>query len=257
MTAQYLENITIQFPNIASGFISCLSTLLRPLSLENENGYTVIPSNEYYLPKISMNSSSEKAYTTVDFMMTHYETISVNIQNISDINKKSPSIYTPIELTDVIDRLHKNGVEILDTDHIGFNLPWFNKGLHPAIRDLRNRLKAICLYHSFPTGEPWDFILPGDSAEIRKRKAIDYNQVRKPKFEIVSFDKASTPLIQIDSTLNTDYADFRHLFPEALDDQKMKNIWIYLINPCEVDVCLVLNEYKEDDWSFFFKGHRL
>ena len=83
-------------------------------------------------------------------------------------------------------------------DHVGFNLPWFGRAVHPAIADLRNRLKQVCLYHLFLTGEPWDFIIPGELAKIRKLDAIDYNQIRRPKFEIVSFDRASTPLVQID-----------------------------------------------------------
>ena len=174
-----------------------------------------------------------------------------------DIDKQNPFVYNHVNIEDVISRLGKNAVEILSADHIGFNLPWFNKGLHPAIIDLRNRLKANCLYHCFPTGEPWDFIIPGELAEIKKRKAIDYSQIRKPKFEIVSFDKASTPLIQIDIAINLKYTEFKPLFPEALDGQNMKNIWIYINSPYDVDICLVLNEYVEGDWSHFFKGHRL
>lgn len=257
MTAEYLENIIIHLPNITTNFISDLSTLLRPVWRRNEDGYTVIPSNEYYLPKILVNSNSEKSHAVVDFQLTNYETISVYIKNITAIDKQSSYIYSHIEVEDVLNRLCKKRAEILSIDHVGFNLPWFNKGIHPAIRDLRNRLKGICLYHYFPTGELWDFIIPGDSAEIRKRKSIDYSQNRKPKFEIVSFDKASTPLIQIDVALNMKYPEFKSLFPEALDDPSMKNIWIYLKSPYDVDICLVVNEYIEGDWSCFFKGHRL
>jgi hypothetical protein len=122
---------------------------------------------------------------------------------------------------------------------------------------LRNRLKTTCLYHLFPTGEDWDFIIPGELAEITKIKAIDYSKIRKPKFEIVSFEKASTPLIQFDISLNIEYVKFSLLFPEGINDHKMKNTWVYIRNDFDIDICLVLNESKGDDWASFFGGHRL
>jgi hypothetical protein len=87
------------------------------------------------------------------------------------------------------------------------------------------------LYHEFPTGEPWDFIIPGDTHEIDHHKAVDYTKIRRPKFEVVSFDKASTPLIQFDVGVNLNYETFAPLFPESINDPEFRNIWVYLENP--------------------------
>jgi len=68
--------------------------------------------------------------------------------------------------------------------------------------------------------------------------------VRRPKFEIVSFDKASTPLLQLDIQMNTSYEILLGLFPEALVYPLIRNLWIYLENPYGLDICLVVNELK-------------
>jgi hypothetical protein len=113
------------------------------------------------------------------------------------------------------------------------------------------------LYHRFPSGEPWDFIIPGNRDEIARQEAVDYTMVRRPKFEIVSFEKASTPLLQFDIQMNTSYEILQGLFPEALDDPLIRNLWIYLENPYGLDICLVANEFSEKDWSGYFAGSRI
>jgi hypothetical protein len=113
------------------------------------------------------------------------------------------------------------------------------------------------LYHRFPSGEPWDFIIPGNRDEIALQEAVDYTMVRRPKLEIVSFDKASTPLLQFDIQMNTSYEILQGLFPEALDDPLVRNLWIYLGNPYGLDICLVANEFSEQDWSDYFAGSRI
>lgn len=81
--------------------------------------------------------------------------------------------------------------------------------------------------------------------------------VRRPKFEIVSFDKASTPLLQLDIQMNTSYEILQGLFPEALDDPLICNLWIYLEYPYGLDICLVANGFSEKDWSSYFAGSRI
>jgi hypothetical protein len=231
--------------------------LLGPTLLTEGSAHIAVSSCEDFFPRVSFDSNAERGFTKADFVLATNTIVSVDITNITGMDRKNPSSYCQLELEDVRGRFVKNDLEISGIDHVGFNLPWFNGGIHPAIGDLRNRLKLSCLYHTFPTGEPWDFIIPGKLAETRRQKAIDYEQIRKPKFEIVSFDKASTPLVQIDVASKKKYEELSSLFPEALDDQNMKNIWIYLRNPSDIDICLVINESTEGDWSSFFKGHRI
>jgi hypothetical protein len=183
--------------------------------------------------------------------------MSIKVENSTGQSKQNPYPYKHLDVETVRQRFATSGIRLIEIDHVGFNLPWFSSGVHPRILQLRNQLSSRCLYHRFPTGEPWDFIIPGDKDEISNRKAVDYSEVRRPKFELVSFKNASTPLIQLDISVNAPYERFLELFPESLNDPEFRNIWLYLDSPCPVDVCLVINEVSEHDWSDFFKGCRL
>ena len=257
MRQECLANIVIHLPVVSEDLVIALSKLLGTSVSKTGDMYTVLPSNELFLPTISIDAKSTETFAIADFEFMSNDILTVYITNITEGDKRNPLPYRHIELEDVSDRIVRNGMAVVGIDHMGFNLPWFNNGVHPAIADLRSRLKGTCLYHSFPSGEPWDFIIPGELAEIRRRKAVDYDKIRKPKFEIVSFDKTSVPLVQIDVTSNMTYAELSSLFPEALHDPSMKNMWIYIRNPCDIDLCLVLNESTEGDWSSYFKGHRI
>ena len=63
------------------------------------------------------------------------------------------------------------GMKLIGIDHLGVNLPWFDPGPHPRILRLRETVKAQCLYHRYPTGEPWDFILPGAPEDSLRKVA--------------------------------------------------------------------------------------
>jgi len=246
----------MHFPRRDGSPVRELLKLLAP-SLHCDHGIlTVIPSTEGYLPLISMNPDADAPRVTVEFMLNQSEWISVDIENITGLERQNPLSYGYMEFREVQECFRQNGIRITGIDHVGFNLPWFGPGLHPAIIDLRNRLNRICLYHTFPSGEPWDFILPGQLPEIRRRKATDYHLVRRPKFEMVSFDKASTPLIQIEVMTNKAFGELRSLFSRGLADENVHTLWLYIDNPLGIDLCLVLNEPSEADWSEQFKGHR-
>ena len=189
--------------------------------------------------------------------MKHTQMISLKIENTTGASKLSPHIYQSIGIETVSQRLKASGAGWIGIDHAGFNLPWFSPGLHPGIQQLREKLSPHCLYHQFPTGEPWDFIIPGDLDEIFNQKEVDYTRSRKPKFELVTFEKASTPLVQFDISIDIAYEKFLELFPESLNDPQFKNCWVYLETPFAMDVCLVINETSEKDWSGFFKGFRI
>jgi len=257
MHQEYLEAISVHFPAVCHDLVLWLSRLLGASVVRDNDATEIVPSNERFLPRISFDAHSRDVFPTADFEFSSYEGTSVYVRNMTDIGKENPSPYNPLEPEEVESRFQREGMNVTGVDHVGFNLPWFNKGVHPAIGDLRNRLKTVCLYHLFPTGESWDFVIPGERSEIKKRKVIDYDRLRKPKFEIVSFEKASTPIIQFDVSLNAGYEKLDAVFPEGISDPKLRNTWVYLRNPSDVDVCLVLNESREGDWSSFFRGHRL
>ena len=193
----------------------------------------------------------------MDFTRSNKQITSINIENSTGMEKQSPHTYGFVSAGEVAGRLASANLNLIGIDHLGFNLPWFSSNLHPQISALRTEFSSACLYHRFPTGEAWDFILPGDLDEILARKPIDYTKIRRPKFELVSFEKASKPLIQIDVSTQTSFEKIAALFPEGLTDPQTGNVWVYLDQRSEIDICLVINPLSEHDWSDFFRGCRL
>jgi hypothetical protein len=255
--AVYLESIVIRFPGTDCGFAPDLASMLEGLGRQEGGVLRLTRSRPSFYPELLLDPYSGGHGVVAGFRLSNGEILSVRVENVTGLTKPSPHVYTPLRLETVRQRLAALGARVLGIDHAGINLPWFSGGLHPRILDLRERLRAGCLYHRFPSGEGWDFILPGDEDEIAGRRAVDYARVRRPKFELVSFAKASTPLVQFDIGVNVGYKRLAQRFPEALPDPALRNIWIYLENPYPVDVCLVIGEFSERDWSDFFRGFRL
>jgi hypothetical protein len=256
-TADLLESITLQFPASWGAFNQALAALLAPLGAPTGAGLEFARSDPGFTPRVRVDFGSDQAAVNAEFALSSGERLRVELQNTTGISRRSPHAYAPVAAQAVSARLGAAGLKPVGLDHAGINLPWFEGGLHPQLRQLRAELRARCLYHGYPTGEPWDFILPGDADEIVRARAVDYSRVRKPKFELVSFEKASTPLVQFDLAVDGPYEQFGALFPEALDDPQYRNIWVYLETPLAVDVCLVLNTDTGEDWSGFFEGHRV
>ena len=257
MTTVYLETINVRFPNTHIEFTNQLSLLMDVLGQSENHVLELTCSDQSFFPRIRVDFQSEYSGIHTDFTLSNGETTSVKIENSTGLNRQSPHSYKPISVGTVSQRFLASGMKVVGIDHVGFNLPWFSSDLHPDILNLREHLSSRCLYLKFPTGEPWDFIIPGDTHEIIHHKAVDYTRIRRPKFEVVSFDKASTPLIQFDIGVNFNYETFAQLFPESINDSKLRNIWVYLENPFPIDVCLVINEFSAGDWSDFFKDCRL
>lgn len=256
MPQDVLEEVIIRFPGSAPGFRGQLALLLGALG-QNEGGVLHLRASEPgFWPRVSLDLVGGLG-VVADFVLTGGETISVPVENTTGQTRANPQAYLHLGIEEVQRRFAAAGIRVVGADHVGINLPWFAPGLHPRIQYLREKLAPCCLYHRFPSGEPWDFILPGDGDEISRRRPVDYARTRRPKFELVSFDKDSTPLVQLDVQVNAGYAEFSRLFPEALGDPGLRNVWVYLESPFGVDVCLVLNEFSARDWSDFFAGARL
>src|SRR6266511_2022352 len=245
-----LQSVTLQLPNSDQAFGDKLLTLLAPFGRRGDSSLRFTPSNPNFLPQIAfkINNTTPRAIFTLS-----NETIEIDIANKTGQQKQSPELYTPLPLQEVMSRLSYARLEQLD--HVGFNLPWFD-GLHPDIEKLRRTVAPHTAYYRFPTGEEWDFILPATKEEIAS-KVVNLTQDRRPKLEIVSFDKSSTPLIQIDFSIDQPYSEITKLFPEGIADSELKNVWVYIQNPYGIDLCFVVGEYGDSDWSEFFEGHRL
>lgn len=256
--SDYLERITVTFPDTNTEFTNGLAALIGGLGHDENRVLRLASSSETFYPQLALDFRSGRSDIMTDFTLSAGEILSVKVENSTSVSKPSPHSYQHLSVATVTQRIATSAVRLIGIDHVGFNLPWFSSSdVHPRILQLRNKLSSRCLYHRFPTGEPWDFIIPGDTDEIANRKAVDYTRARWPKFELVSFNKASTPLIQFDVGVDLGYESFSLLFPESLNDPDFKNVWVYLETPYPVDVCLVINEFTASDWSGFFKGCRL
>jgi len=247
---KYLKNIAITLPNTDKHFENEFNSFFKLLSQVPNN----LKSAENYFPKEAITFSDIESPKTV-FTFDDQTTAEVSITNETGKNVQSPHQYDLISLNELTKR--SENLTFSHIDHMGFNLPWFEQGIHPEIGMLREKLKRYSLYHTFPTGEPWDFILPGAVEEIEKEVEVDYKKTRRPKFEIVSFDKCSTPLIQIDIAVTDKFITFAPLFSEGIIVKELSQVWVYVENNFGIDICFVINQMRGTDWSSFFKGHRI
>jgi hypothetical protein len=242
-----LEKVELNFPEIA-----------RPLIQELENFFwfneLLKPINNNFYPFIEIKTLPKKNLT-VNFCTTK-ECLSIDVVNQSGTEWESKYSYVPISFDEFKGR--SDLFKIKSIDYLGVNLPWKKEdGVHPTILNLRDKLKSSCLYYLFPTGETRDFIIPGTKNEILQQKPVDYTLTRKPKFELVSFEGSSMPLVQIDLAVDSKYSYFKKIFPEAILFDDIKSAWVYLKTEYYFDICIVLNESSKHDWGKFFIKSRL
>lgn len=240
---EILTSIEIVYPNTDQTFFESLESFLGESYHANGNRY----------PKLSM-IEDDVDIPVVRFCAKDTLLREVRLENVTDVDKGNGYSYTHLNLSEIINRLDQPAVD--GVDHFGFNLPWFEESIHPEIVELRKLLYEKSLYHLYPTGDSWDFILPGTPEEIDGSIPIDYNTDRRPKFEIVSFDGASTPIIQFEVNINKSFEEVSNLFPEGISIEEMHNVWLYVNNPYGIDICIVINEVG-DDWSELFDGFRI
>lgn len=248
-----LNKITIQFPDIDPELKQQILNHFHTFGLlSNDSLYFKTTQKDFY-PLIQIEFKNLQI-PIAEFVFNDEDVIRVELLNKTGLEKKSPHRYTPISMAEYMERMRD--VTVTNLDHAGFDLPWF-EGVHPEILDLREKLKKSCLYYLFPTGEAWDFILPGTQAEIETIGDPSFEISRKPKFEIVSIDKVSVPIVQFELEAKLSYSEIVQRFPEGIAVPEVKNVWVYIKNSYGIDICFVLNEAKEGDWSGFFKGKRI
>lgn len=252
----YLQEIVYKLPNTNKKFLKQFLNYLSILGNADDKKITFSQSNNEYIP-ITTIVFSEIKIPQVSFIFDDSSSIDIDIINTTNEIKQSPHTYKHISLEQFMERI--KSYELKYIDHTGFNLPYFN-GIHPIILKLRKQLKSKSLYHTFPkhlANESWDFILPGTKEEINKEDEVNYNDNRKPKIEIVSFEKSSTTLIQFDLHLQGKYIEWEKHFPEAIAVSEIKSLWVYIQNDFGIDICFVLNQVHNKDWSYHFAKERI
>lgn len=247
----YLESVTIELP-LKDKFYLKLFSVIADCGVRSENTFKLNPTDINYLPILNIEFTGLTVPNVVFKGKDLYA--KEEIINKTGQQKESPHEYRYITIDELADRINGLG-KITAIDHLGINFPWFT-GISPAIINLRQQLKDKTAYFRFPTGDNWDFIIPVTALELINND-IDLSIVRKPKLELVSFEKSSTPLIQIDCDTTIDYEDLVRLFPEAIIDKDSSSIWVYIESKLDLDICFVLKGPSSKDWSIYFDGYRL
>ena len=253
----YLEDVIFSFGKDSIEFSNSFINLFQNVIITDNNKKYLMRSDDNYFPRVQIDISGVKKKVQARFVLDDGKKYTIPIKNETNVTKESEEKYSHLELKDLLNRFHSYDINISKIDHIGFNLPWFSEGIHPKIKKLRKILYNKSLYHTFPSGEPWDFILPAKKEEINCSITTDYSLIRKPKIELVSFEKCSIPIIQFDVCCTYSKNKFKTAFPEGIYDINLGNIWVYLKNPFNIDICLVLNEDYEGDRSKYFENSRL
>lgn len=247
-----LDAITIQLPNSDQAFAAKLMSILSVFARQEDSALRFSVSDASFVPTISLEFANLIAPQVVFDLGDEAKT--VPIANTTGQTRPPKLPFEPITIDDFMNRI--KDWRLARLDHVGFNLPWFDDGVHPEVLKLRKLLAPASAYYLFPTGEHWDFILPANEQEIQSGN-INLTKDRHPKFEIVSFDMTSTPLIQIDCAVRQPYELIKQTFPEGIPEDNLQDTWVAIRNPYGIDIFFVIGELKEKDWSPFFEGHRL
>ena len=247
----HLELVTIKLP-ADEQFSFRFFDVLSECGKQSRGTYSANRTNVDFLPLINIEFSNVQI-PEISFSCNDFE-ISKTITNETGQLRLSPHSYKHLTIDEFANRLKDTG-SIKTIDHLGVNFPWFD-GISPVLIDLRQQLKSKTAYYRFPSGEGWDFILPATKSEL-KTNNVDLSIERRPKLELVSFEKSSTPIIQIDCITTIEYARLKEIFPEAIFVDELSNVWVYINNNFGVDICFVLNGPSNSDWSTYFEGFRL
>jgi hypothetical protein len=117
------------------------------------------------------------------------------------------SVENPVKLPmDVV--AEKLAGHIKQIDHTGIGLPLLDE---KTWGNYVNRLAARGNLYTYPTGEPWYFLIPATRQE-NKNDICDFNLVRGPKFELVNDEDTAT--IQIDMETDLTKSEVEKLFPK-------------------------------------------
>ncbi|MFC7192321.1 hypothetical protein ACFQL7_22570 [Halocatena marina] len=113
-----------------------------------------------------------------------------------------------VTIAELAERLSDTTVSV---DHTGISIPQANVK-HSAWVNLNAALAdASCLY-KYPTGEPWNFILPATDSEVNQ-EIEQFVLGRRPRFELVFDSVAESPVVQFALRTDLSQEDVESLFP--------------------------------------------
>lgn len=125
-----------------------------------------------------------------------------------DYNKQCCNI-KKLPINDVARKLSGH---IKRVDHTGINLPTtlFNE---VDYKNLLNYLSSNSNVYSYPTGEPWPFLIPATQYE-HENEITNFQILREPRFEFVHDQYTNIVGLQIDIETDLSKDEIENLFPK-------------------------------------------
>lgn len=166
-----------------------------------------------------------------------------------------------LSLKDVANKLAGHAVRV---DHTGINLPSILY-TEKEYQDVLQYLASEGNFYTYPSGEPWPFLLPATEAE-HQNEITNFEVLREPRFELV-FDKFTDVMtIQIDIETDLSKSEVEQLFPknQGICFGNLGNIFksIYLDYDETIDIRLdvrfktIQDDFESGEW-FVKEGKRL
>ena len=257
-----LENIEYLFPNNAINIqlFDLFSTLFSDIP------YATIHANQ----KIGLISSSlnpktvfkiNNDITNIQFNIGNSKYL--NLLNRKKENAKSGDLKETQRLS-IIEVKTKLKGHVKRVDHTGINLP---SSLYSK-QDWDNLLKyfsTVSNLYSYPTGEPWPFLLPSTLTE-NLNEINNFTILREPRFEIVYDNYTDIVTIQIDIETDLSKSEVESLFPKnqgiyfhSLEDS-FKSIYLDYSNHLDIRFDIRFNcshnSFESGEW-FVSDGRRI
>lgn len=243
-----LEKIEYKFPKDEK---SCeLFNLLKVLFKNVE--YAKILDN-----KIELLSNDNLNPKTIFKFENNIKEVQLDICNnkyLNLLNKKPISDnFDDIKILSMKEVANKLKGHIKRIDHTGINLPiklyskeeWDN---------LLNYLSSLSNIYSYPTGEPWPFLLPSNIEE-KNNEITNFNIIREPKFELVYDDYTNIVAIHIDMETDLSKEEVEALFPgnQGICFNNLENVYkaIYINYSNIIDIRLDIrfkNNFDSGEW---------
>lgn len=214
-----LEKVEYLIPKDSKG--KSLFNLIKKIcsNIETEK---IIKENEIVLGNDELNPK------TVFRISNEVQNISLNINSDKYLNflnrkvEKSTYNVKRINTKEVTNLLSRHVIRI---DHTGINLPTTLYS-HKEWDNLLNYLSKCSNLYSYPTGDPWPFLLPATEEE-NKSEISNFSIIREPRLELVLDDYTDKIAIQIDIETDMTKNEVEELFPgdNGVYFDKLENVF--------------------------------
>src|SRR5512139_1742679 len=124
--SDYLERITVTFPDTNTEFTNGLAALIGGLGHDEDRVLRLASSSETFYPQLALDFRSGRSDIMTDFTLSAGEILSVKVENSTSVSKPSPHSYLHLSVATATQRLATSAVRLIGIDHVGFNLPWFS-----------------------------------------------------------------------------------------------------------------------------------